>query len=143
MHSLFLRIFVLFWIAMAIIVAGSIAVTFTVAAREYESREFQRRPAVAIRASEVLARGGLPALKTWLADNEHSMPDRELYIIGPNGRDILDRRLSDSAARRLESKFSIELKPNGLQQDRSFLARFCPIQAYPWPLGLASRAVRR
>jgi len=102
MHSLFLRIFVLFWIAMAIIVGGSIAVTFTVAAREYESREFQHRPAVAIRASEVLAKGGLPALKKWLADNEHSMADRDLYIIGPDGRDILGRRLSDSAARRLE-----------------------------------------
>ena len=102
MHSLFLRIFVLFWIAMALIVGGSIAVTFTVAAREYESREFQRRPAVAIEASEVLGKGGLPALKKWLASNEHSIPDRDLYIIGPDGRDILGRRLSDSAARRLE-----------------------------------------
>jgi signal transduction histidine kinase len=102
MHSLFVRIFVLFWIAMAIIVGGSIAVTFTVAAREYESRESQHRPAVAIRASEVLAKGGLPALKKWLADNEHSIPDRNLYIIGPDGGDILGRRLSDSAARRLE-----------------------------------------
>jgi hypothetical protein len=102
MHSLFLRIFVLFWIAMAIIVGGSIAVTFTVAAREYESREFQHRPAVAVRASEVLAKGGVPALKKWLTDNEHSMPDRNLYIIGPDGRDILGRRLSDNAARRLE-----------------------------------------
>jgi two-component system, OmpR family, sensor kinase len=102
MHSLFLRIFVLFWIAMAIIVGGSIAVTFTVAAREYESRESQRRPAIAIRASEVLAKGGLAALKKWLADNEHSIPDRNLYIIGPDGRDVLGRRLSDNAARRLE-----------------------------------------
>jgi two-component system, OmpR family, sensor kinase len=102
MHSLFLRIFVLFWIAMAIIVGGSIAVTFTVAAREYESREFQRRPAIAIRASEVLAKGGLAALKKWLADNEHSIADRNLYIIGPDGHDILGRRLSDNAARRLE-----------------------------------------
>ena len=111
MHSLFLRIFVLFWIAMAIIVGGSIAVTFAVAAREYESREFQHRPAIAIRASEVLAKGGLPALKNWLADNEHSMPDRNLYIIGPDGRDILSRRLSDNAARRLES-FNRESTPD-------------------------------
>src|SRR5579862_8156425 len=102
MRSLFLRIFVLFWIAMAIIVGGSIAVTFTVAAREYESRESQRRPAVAIRASEVLARGGLAALKKWLADNPPSTPDRNLYIIGPDRRDILGRRLSENAARRLE-----------------------------------------
>jgi len=49
---------------MAIIVAGSIAVTFTMAAREYESREFQRRPAIAIEASEVLAKGGVGALRS-------------------------------------------------------------------------------
>ncbi|MGO9513985.1 MAG: ATP-binding protein [Steroidobacteraceae bacterium] len=102
MHSLFLRIFVLFWIAMALIVGGSIAITFTVAAREYESRELQRRPAVAIQASEVLAKGGITAVKKWLAANEHSIADRDLYIIGPDGRDILGRRLSESAARRLE-----------------------------------------
>src|SRR6202167_1256737 len=103
MHSLFLRIFVLFWIAMALIVGGSIAVTFTVAAREYESRELQRRPAaIAIQASEVLGKGGVAALEKWLSANEHSIADRDLYIIGPDGKDILGRRLSDSAARRLE-----------------------------------------
>ncbi len=103
MHSLFVRIFVLFWIAMALIVGGSIAVTFTVAAHEYESRELQRRPAaIAIQASEVLGKGGVAALKKWLSANEHSIADRDLYIIGPDGQDILGRRLSDSAARRLE-----------------------------------------
>ena len=30
------------------------------------------------------------------------MPDRDLYIIGPDGADILGRRLTESAARRLE-----------------------------------------
>jgi two-component system OmpR family sensor kinase len=96
------RVFVLFWIAMAIIVAGSIAVTFTVAAREYESREFQRRPALAIEASEVLAKGGVGALRTWLRTNSHAMADRDLYIIGPDGVDILGRPLSENAARRLQ-----------------------------------------
>ncbi len=102
MHSLFVRVFVLFWIAMAIIVAGSIAVTFTVAAREYESREFQRRPAIAIEASEVLAKGGVGSLRTWLRANSHTMADRDLYIIGPDGADILGRSLSENAARRLQ-----------------------------------------
>jgi two-component system sensor histidine kinase CpxA len=102
MHSLFVRIFVLFWIAMAIIVAGSIAVTFTMAAREYESREFQRRPVIAIEASEVLAKGGAGALRIWLRAHSHSMADRDLFIIGPDGADLLGRPLSDSAARRLE-----------------------------------------
>jgi len=103
MHSLFVRIFVLFWIAMALIVGGSIAITFTVAAREYESAEQQRRPNVAIQASEVLAKGGLGALKAWLAANKNVLPDRDLFIIGPDGRDVLGRRLTESAARRMES----------------------------------------
>jgi two-component system, OmpR family, sensor kinase len=102
MHSLFLRIFMLFWVAMALIVGGSIAITFTVAAREYEAPELQRRPSLAIQASEVLGRGGLGALEKWLNQNKNSVPDRDLFIIGPNGADILGRRLSDSAARRLE-----------------------------------------
>jgi two-component system OmpR family sensor kinase len=102
MHSLFLRIFILFWIAMAIIVGGSIATTFTIAAREYEAPELQRRPSVAIQASEVLAQGGIGALKTWLDSNKNAIADRNLYIVGPDGADILGRRLSEAAARRLE-----------------------------------------
>jgi two-component system sensor histidine kinase CpxA len=101
-HSLFVRIFVLFWVAMALIVGGSIAVTFTIAAHEYEAPELQRRPSVAIQAGEVLTRGGLPALKRWLQENKSALPGRDLYIVGPDGADILGRRLSESAVRRLE-----------------------------------------
>src|ERR1700691_5478427 len=116
MHSLFLRIFVLFWVAMALIVGGSIAITFTVAAREYESPEAQRRQNVALQASEVLAKGGVPALKQWLEKNKNSIPDRDLFVIGPDGQDILGRSLSESAARRLEY-FNRE---SGQQPPRNF-----------------------
>jgi two-component system, OmpR family, sensor kinase len=102
MHSLFLRIFLLFWVAMALIVGGSIAITFTIAAREYEAPELQRRPSVAVQASEVLAHGGIGALKSWLDSNKNSIGDRDLFITGPDGNDILGRRLSEGAARRLE-----------------------------------------
>jgi two-component system, OmpR family, sensor kinase len=102
MHSLFLRIFMLFWVAMALIVGGSIAITFTIAAREYEAPELQRRPSVALQASDVLERGGPGALKSWLNANKYSIADRDLFIVGPDGADILGRRLPESAARRLE-----------------------------------------
>jgi two-component system OmpR family sensor kinase len=102
MHSLFFRIFMLFWLAMALIVVGSIAITYTAAAREYDSQEWQRRPSVAIAASDVLANGGVNALKHWLKANSGSVPDRDIFIIGPDGNDILGRRLSESATRRLE-----------------------------------------
>jgi two-component system, OmpR family, sensor kinase len=102
MHSLFLRIFMLFWVAMALIVGGSIAITFTITAREYEAPELQRRPSIAIQASEVLARGGIGALKSWLDTNKNAIPDRDVFIIGTDGADILGRQLTESAARRLE-----------------------------------------
>ncbi len=103
MHSLFLRIFVLFWVAMALIVCASIATTFTIAAREYEPPELQRRPNAAMQASEVLDHGGVVALRSWLRANKNSISDRDLFIIGPDGSDILGRRISYIAARRLEA----------------------------------------
>ena len=103
MHSLFSRIFLLFLLAMTLIVGSSIATTFTIAARdrEAESPELQRRPSVAIQASEVLARGGIGALKSWLEGNRNALGDRELFVVGPNGQDILGRTLPEAAVRRL------------------------------------------
>jgi two-component system sensor histidine kinase CpxA len=132
MHSLFVRIFVLFWIAMALIVGGSIAITFTVASREYESPELQRRPNVAIQASEVLGLGGVTALKRWLDANKNAVADRDVFIVGPDGKDILGRRLSDSAVRRLEyfnrdALNGLELRPQNPPPPGNFRApRFAP-----------------
>jgi len=113
MHSLFLRIFVLFWLAMALIVGASIATTFTIAAREYEPPELLRRPNTALQASEVLDRGGIGALKTWLQANKNAVGDRDLFIVGPDGRDILGRHLPEAAARRLETVNRDSATPSG------------------------------
>ncbi|MGA9025219.1 MAG: ATP-binding protein [Steroidobacteraceae bacterium] len=125
MHSLFLRIFMLFWMAMALIVAASIAVTYAVAAREYESQESQRRPPVAIQASEVLAKNGIGALRTWLQERKDSFKDREFFIVGPDGADILGRHLSSGAERRLESVnrdalAALEPPPSGRAPPQNF-----------------------
>ena len=101
MHSLFSRIFLLFLLAMTLIVGSSIATTFTIASRENESPEFQRRPSLAIQASEVLAHDGVAALKNWLDVNKTVIGDRELFVVGPDGTDILGRRLPEGASRRL------------------------------------------
>ena len=102
MHSLFSRIFLLFWVAMALIVGSSIATTYTITSREFDPPDAQRRPSTAIQASEVLASGGLGALKHWLDANKDSVVDRGVYIVGPDGEDILGRHLPESAVRRLE-----------------------------------------
>ena len=102
MHSLFFRIFMLFWLSMAIIAGGSIAITNAIAAREFESREWQRRPSVAIAASEALAQGGVAQLKDWLTANRHQILGHDIFIIGPDGTDILGRPLSAGAERHLD-----------------------------------------
>jgi two-component system OmpR family sensor kinase len=101
MHSLFSRIFLLFLLAMTLIVGSSIATTFTIASRDNESPETQRRPSIAIQASEILANGGIGALQSWLEGHRNAPGDRELFVVGPNGQDILGRALPESAARRL------------------------------------------
>src|SRR5258708_38455991 len=101
MHSLFSRIFLLFLLAMTLIVGSSIATTFTIASRDNEPFENQRRTSVAIRASEILERGGIGALKNWLAGNKATPGDRELFIAGPDGQDVLGRRRPEDASRRL------------------------------------------
>lgn len=103
MHSLFSRIFLLFLLAMTLIVGSSIATTFTIASRDNEPPELQRRQSIGIQASEILARGGIGALKSWLEGNRKSLGDRQLYVLGPDGRDILGRQLPESARRRLGS----------------------------------------
>src|SRR5450631_759933 len=103
MHSLFLRIFLLFLLAMTLIVGSSIATTFTIASRDNEPMELQRRPSLAIQASEILARGGIGALKGWLERNRNSPGDRELFVLGPDGQDILGIRPPENALRRLGS----------------------------------------
>jgi two-component system OmpR family sensor kinase len=102
MHSLFLRIFLLFWVAMALIVGSSIATTYTITSREFDPPESQRRPSVAIQASEVLTHGGVGALKSWLSSNKDAIGDRNFFIVGPDGAEILGRQLPESAVRRLE-----------------------------------------
>ncbi|MEA3173093.1 MAG: two-component system, OmpR family, sensor kinase, partial [Gammaproteobacteria bacterium] len=102
MHSLFLRIFLQFWVAMALIVGASIATTYTITSREFDPPESQRRPSVAIQASEILTHGGVGALKSWLSSNKDAIGDRDFFIVGPDGAEILGRQLPESAVRRLE-----------------------------------------
>jgi two-component system sensor histidine kinase CpxA len=102
MHSLFFRIFILFWVAMALIVGGSIALTVAVASRESDSGDAERRPERAVRASQVLSDGGIVELRKWLAANKDSIAQRDFFIVTPDGNDILGRRLPEPARRHFE-----------------------------------------
>ncbi len=92
----------LFWVAMALIVGSSIATTYTITSREFDPPEALRRPSAAIQASEVLEAGGVTALKRWLTVNKDALPDRDVFIVGADGKDLLGRVLPEGAVRRME-----------------------------------------
>ena len=125
---MFVRIFVLFWLSMAVIAGGSIAVTDAIATREFESHEWQRHAPVALAAAEALATGGPARLRAWAASNEHRVPGHDLFIVGPNGADILGRPLSPPAVQRLRlGRRSAQLA----KHDRTRGVQLQPMR--PWP----------
>ncbi len=102
MHSLFFRIFISFWVAMALIVGGSMAFTAAIASRENDPIASERRPALALEAAQVLSRGGVAQLRAWLRQNKQAIPERDFFIIDTRGHDLLNRKLSEPVAHRVE-----------------------------------------
>jgi len=100
MHSLFVRIFVLFWKSRwRSSSGGSIAIHSRW--RPANSNLRHAAPSnVAIQARS-LGRAEFPP-EGLARENRSPLDDRDLFIIGPDGRDILGRNLSASAARRME-----------------------------------------
>jgi hypothetical protein len=45
-------------------------------------------------ASDIIEQGGIDALRHWLNANKNVLPDRDFFIVGPDGTDILGRSLS-------------------------------------------------
>jgi len=137
MHSLFFRIFILFWLAMALIVGGSIALTVAVASRD-SSSDTERRPEMAVRASQVLASGGLPALRRWLDANRNAIPYREFFIIDAQGHDILGRELPEFARHRLEFRPDRAHEPYSTPPADSSAE---PAPPHPWTVYRAPRLI--
>ncbi len=82
MRTLFLRIFVSFWIAMLVILIGGIVVTTIVASQRIEALENLQPGDVAIEAGEALERGGLDGLRRWLRAIERERPGLAVYVVG-------------------------------------------------------------
>jgi two-component system sensor histidine kinase CpxA len=91
MRSLYIRIFVAFWIAMVLALACSVIATLWLADQRLQ-REQARQEQLAHAASEVLARSGEAGLRDWLSlESVRAAPDR-LYVLDRNGHDLLGRR---------------------------------------------------
>ncbi|HEY1752623.1 MAG TPA: ATP-binding protein [Steroidobacteraceae bacterium] len=91
MRSLYVRIFVAFWIAMVLALACSVIATLWLADQRLQ-REQGRQEQLAHAASEVLAQSGEAGLRDWLSrESARAAPDR-LYVLDRHGNDLLGRR---------------------------------------------------
>jgi two-component system sensor histidine kinase CpxA len=93
--TLFLRIFISFWLAMVLILAGAIAVTATVAWHRIAMLNSVSPGEMMEGADGALANGGEHQLETWLAEIVASHPDLDIYVIDAAGHDVLQRQLPE------------------------------------------------
>lgn len=116
MRSLFLRIFLSFWVATLLVLATTAAVAWYRFQRDQTASPNIRQ--LASEASNRLLVGGMSELYDWIENAEDRYPGRHMYIVRPDGQDILQRPLPPtyrSYANRLKDAgfFGREPPPNG------------------------------
>jgi two-component system, OmpR family, sensor kinase len=91
MHSLYWRIFLAFWAALALILVGTVTVAVNATAHRTD-RPWVQRGQLYAQAARAFESGGPPALQAWL----HSLPAEPLtrtFVVDPQGSDLLGRTL--------------------------------------------------
>src|SRR5947209_18047203 len=93
MHSLYWRIFLAFWVALALILVGTVTVAVNATAHRTDRPSVQRGQLYA-QAARAFESGGPAALRSWL----QSLPAEPLgrtYVVEPAGRELLGRPRSE------------------------------------------------
>ena len=91
MHSLYWRIFLAFWVALALILVGTVTVAVNATAHRTDRPSVQRGQLYA-QAARAFESGGPAALRSWL----QSLPAEPLgrtFVVEPAGRELLGRPL--------------------------------------------------
>ena len=94
MHSLYWRIFLAFWAALALILVGTVTVAVNATAHRTD-RPWVQRGQLYAQAARAFESGGPQALKSWL-QSLGGEPFTRTFVIDPQGREILGRRLPSS-----------------------------------------------
>ena len=131
MRTLFFRIFISFWLAMAMILGGAIAVTATVAWYRIANLNNINPAELMNDATVALGDQGISGLKTWLEMVTSAHPDLDIYVVDASGNDVLLRPLPE----RIEQWLVLDGGPRR-GKDGSFSASYWPY-GYDWsPHGL-------
>jgi len=94
MHSLYWRIFLAFWAALALILVGTVTVAVNFSAHRTE-RPWVQRGQLYAQAARAFESGGPAALKSWL-QSLGAEPLNRTYVVSPDGLEILGRPLPPS-----------------------------------------------
>jgi two-component system, OmpR family, sensor kinase len=131
LRTLFFRIFISFWLAMAMILAGAIAITATVAWYRIAMLSSIDPGELMNDATAALRNQGISGLKSWLETITSAHPDLDIYVVDPSGKDVLLRPLPE----RIEQWLVLDGGPRR-GKDGSFNASYWPY-GYDWsPHGL-------
>src|SRR5215470_17278378 len=91
MHSLYWRIFLAFWVALALILVGTVTVAVNATSHRTDRPWIQRGQLYA-QAARAFESGGAPALQDWL-QSLAAEPFSRTFVVGPDGREVLGRPL--------------------------------------------------
>lgn len=93
MHSLYWRIFRSFWLAIVLILVGTVTVAVSAAIQRRDELPWVQRGQLFAQAAVAFETGGPDALHDWLDSLSHDPAFSRTFVVGPNGRDLLNRRL--------------------------------------------------
>jgi two-component system sensor histidine kinase CpxA len=96
-HSLYWRIFLAFWAALALILIGTLTVAMNATAHRTE-RPWVQRGQLYAQAARAFEAGGPAALRDWL-ETLPGEPLARTFVVEPSGKDILGRPLPPSLNR--------------------------------------------
>jgi two-component system, OmpR family, sensor kinase len=93
MHSLYWRIFLTFWLALALILVGTVTVAVNVAAQRRAESPWWQRGQVYAQAARAFESGGPQALRSWLEGLGPGDMFNRTFVVLPSGREMLGRPL--------------------------------------------------
>ncbi len=93
MHSLYWRIFLAFWLALALILVGTVTVAVNVAIQKRSERPWVQREQLYMQAEQAFRTGGPDSLKAWLKGMHADEPFNRTFIVDPSGQELLHRPL--------------------------------------------------
>jgi two-component system sensor histidine kinase CpxA len=92
-HSLFWRIFLTFWLALALILVGTVTVAVDAALKWRNERPSLPYQEIYSRAAQVFEAGGADALKQWIEELSPAALRDRTFVLDSSGHDLLDRPL--------------------------------------------------